>query len=74
MPDHSTPDAGEWKDWAEVAAADLADPAFRALVEENDVDQQEWARQYRSTPGRAAPRSSTSRRWRRGSHRLGGVS
>lgn len=45
MTDDSPPTAGEWQDWAEVAAADLADPAFRALVEEIDVDQKEWALQ-----------------------------
>ena len=50
MSDDMTPTLGdEWKDWSEVAAADLADPAFVALVAEVEADQQEWAREYRVT-------------------------
>jgi len=49
MSEDSTPATEEWEDWAEVAAADLADPTFRALVEEIDVDQNEWAREYAAT-------------------------
>lgn len=40
---------GEWEEWSQVAAPDLADPTFRALVNEIDVDQQEWAREYAAT-------------------------
>lgn len=50
MSDGVNPASGdEWQDWAEVAAEDLADPAFRALVEEVEADQRQWAREYRST-------------------------
>jgi DNA-binding transcriptional regulator YiaG len=51
MSDDSAPAAGEWADWAAIAAADLADPTFRALVAEIDADQQEWAREYAATLG-----------------------
>jgi len=47
MRDGSTvPAEGEWKDWAEVAAADLAEPTFQALVAEMDADQKAWAAEY----------------------------
>lgn len=50
MSDDITPGTGdEWKDWWEVAAEDLADPAFVALVEEVEADQREWSREYRVT-------------------------
>lgn len=50
MSDDSTvPPEGEWKDWAEVAAADLADPTFQALVAEIDADQEAWAAEYVAT-------------------------
>ncbi len=39
----------QWQDWAEVAAADMADPTFKALVKEIGDDQEEWAREYRAT-------------------------
>lgn len=49
MSDVSTSTAdGEWQDWAEVASADLADPTFRALVDEIEADQT-WAREYSAT-------------------------
>jgi hypothetical protein len=40
--------AEQWQDWAEVAAADMADPTFKALVKEIGDDQEEWAREYRT--------------------------
>jgi DNA-binding transcriptional regulator YiaG len=43
------PDSDQWQDWAEVAAADMADPTFRALVNEIESDQREWAAEYRAT-------------------------
>jgi len=49
MRDETNPGPEDWKDWADMAAADLADPAFRALVEEVEADQQQWAREYRAT-------------------------
>lgn len=33
----------EWQEWDVIVAADMADPAFRALVGEIDADQDEWA-------------------------------
>jgi hypothetical protein len=42
--EHGTPDKGEWQDWAEVAAADLADPTFHALVGPKSTPTREaWA-------------------------------
>lgn len=49
MSEDTNPGPDDWKDWAEVAAADLADPAFGALVDEVEADQQQWAREYRAT-------------------------
>ncbi|MGH9180488.1 MAG: helix-turn-helix domain-containing protein [Acidimicrobiales bacterium] len=49
MSDDTTTAEGEWADWAEVAAADLADPTFRALMGEIDADQQAWAGEYAAT-------------------------
>jgi len=49
MNEEIAPVEGEWEDWAEVAAADLADPTFRALVAEIDADQEQWAREYAAT-------------------------
>lgn len=43
MSEHRTPDEGEWEDWTEVEADDLAEPSFQALVEEIDADQEAWA-------------------------------
>ncbi len=41
--EHDAPEEGEWEDWAEVVAADLAEPTFQALVGEIDADQEVWA-------------------------------
>ncbi len=46
-----TPAAEGWKDWAEVAAADLAEPTFQALVAEIDADQEAWSAEYTATLG-----------------------
>jgi hypothetical protein len=47
----------QWQDWTELAAADLADPAFRSLVAEVDVDQQAWADEDEADePGRDTSR------------------
>ncbi len=43
MSEHRTPNEGEWEDWAAVAAADLTEPTFQALVGEIDADQEAWA-------------------------------
>ena len=32
-----------WRDWTDVAATDLADPEFVALVTAIDADQESWA-------------------------------
>jgi hypothetical protein len=39
----------EFKDWSEVVAEDLADPAFAALATEAEEDQEEWDREYHAT-------------------------
>ncbi len=39
MNEDTSPGDEDWQDWAVVAAADLADPAFGALVEEVEADQ-----------------------------------
>jgi len=49
MSEHDRPEEGEWADWAEVAAADLAEPTFAALVSEIDADQEAWAGEYTAT-------------------------
>ncbi len=49
MSDQVGPAAQEWEDWAEVAANDLADPTFVALVDEINSDQVEWANEYAAT-------------------------
>lgn len=46
MTDSDTSPRDDWSDWAEVAAADLTDPTFRALVDEIETDQQQWAGEY----------------------------
>ncbi len=51
MNDETMSGPDEWQDWAEVAADDLADPTFRALVDEIDADQEQWAREYAATLG-----------------------
>jgi hypothetical protein len=33
----------EWQDWSEMVGADMADPAFGALVDEIVADQDRWA-------------------------------
>ncbi len=43
MSEHRTPEEAEWEDWAEVAAVDLAEPTFQAMVDEIDADQEAWA-------------------------------
>jgi len=43
MSEHGSPDEGEWEDWTEMAAADLAEPTFQAVVGEIDADQEAWA-------------------------------
>lgn len=32
-----------WRDWSEVVANDLTDPAFAVLVRSIDADQDAWA-------------------------------
>lgn len=49
MSQDPTPAEAEWQDWAVVAAADLAEPTFQALVGEIEADQQAWAAEYTAT-------------------------
>lgn len=41
--------SSEFEEWADVAAEDLADPSFVALVDAGEADQEEWDREYHAT-------------------------
>jgi transcriptional regulator with XRE-family HTH domain len=44
-----TETSGEFEEWSDVAATDLADPSFAELVKADEVDQDEWDREYHAT-------------------------